>query len=247
MADWFENEAFWKELYPYLFSQKMFRLAEEQVDKVIRLAGVQGGTVLDLCCGPGRYSVLLAKKGYRVTGVDLSSFLLEKARKRAAAAGAQVEWVQSDMRNFIRDNAFDLVFNIFTSFGYFQNKNDDLKVLDNVFRSLKPGGTFLIDVNGKEIAARRLQPTIGDVMDDGSLLVQRPEVLDDWTRMRNEWIIIQGEKTKSFRFDLFVYSGQELRELLERAGFIAVQLYGSFDGEPYGLEAQRLIALARRP
>jgi len=247
MADWFENEAFWKELYPYLFSQKMFRLAEEQVDKVIRLTGFHGGAVLDLCCGPGRFSVLLAKKGYRVTGVDLSPFLLEKARKRAAAAGAQVDWVQSDMRDFVRENAFDLALNIFTSFGYFQDKNDNLKVLGNVFRSLKPGGIFLLDVNGKEIAARRLQSTIGEVMDDGSLRVERPEVLDDWTRIRNEWIIIQGEKTKTFRFDLFVYSGQELKEMLERAGFIAVQLYGSFDAEPYGLEAQRLIALARRP
>jgi len=247
MADWFENEAFWKELYPYLFSQKMFRLAEEQVDKVIRLTGFHGGAVLDLCCGPGRFSVLLAKKGYRVTGVDLSPFLLEKARKRAAAAGAQVDWVQSDMRDFVRENAFDLALNIFTSFGYFQDKNDNLKVLGNVFRSLKPGGIFLLDVNGKEIAARRLQSTIGEVMDDGSLRVERPEVLDDWTRIRNEWIIIQDEKTKTFRFDLFVYSGQELRELLERAGFIGVQLFGSFDGESYGLEAQRLIALARRP
>jgi len=247
MADWFENEMFWQELYPYLFSQRVFRLAEEQVDKVVRLAGFQGGSILDLCCGPGRFSVLLAQKGFSVTGVDLSPFLLQKARERAASAGAEVEWVRSDMRDFVRDKAFDLALSLFTSLGYFQDKKDDLKVLGNMFHSLRPGGICLVDVNGKERVARSLQPTIGEVMEDGSLMIQRPVVLDDWTRLRNEWTIVQGEKAKTFRFDLFIYSGQELKEMIEEAGFAAVKLYGSFDGEPYGAEAQRLIATARRP
>jgi ubiquinone/menaquinone biosynthesis C-methylase UbiE len=247
MAQWFENELFWKELYPYLFSQKVFRQAEEQVDKVLHLTGFQKGAVLDLCCGPGRFSTLLAKKGFRVTGVDLSAFLLEKAEERAAAAGVEVEWVRSDMRNFVREKSFDLALSLFTSFGYFEEKGDDLKVLGNMFRSLKPGGTCLVDLNGKERVARQLQPIIGEIIEDGSLIVQRPVVYDDWTRLRNEWIIIKDEKASTFQFNLIIYSGQELREMLEQAGFAEIKLFGSFDGEPYGSEAQRLIAKARRP
>jgi SAM-dependent methyltransferase len=247
MAEWFEDEAFWKELYPYLFSQKVFQQAEEQVGQVLRLTGFQKGAILDLSCGPGRFSVLLAKMGFRVTGVDLSAFLLGKAREKAAAAGVEVEWVRSDMRTFVRDKTFDLALSLFTSFGYFKDKKDDLRVLDNMFRSLKPGGTCLVDINGKERVSRLLEHTIAEKMEDGSLLVQRPEVFEDWTRLRNEWIIIKGERARTFRFDLTVYSGQELRELLERAGFVDINLYGSFKGAPYDSEAQRLIAKASRP
>lgn len=99
----------------------------------------------------------------------------------------------------------------------------------------------------KERVSRLLEHTIAEKMEDGSLLVQRPEVFEDWTRLRNEWIIIKGERARTFRFDLTVYSGQELRELLERAGFVDINLYGSFKGAPYDSEAQRLIAKARRP
>jgi SAM-dependent methyltransferase len=247
MAQWFEDELFWKELYPYLFSQKTFRQAEEQVDKVLQLAGCQKGAILDLCCGPGRYSVLLAKKGFSVTGVDLSLYLLEKARQNAATAGVAVEWVRSDMRDFVRENTFDLALSLFTSIGYFEEKEDDLKVLGNMFRSLKPGGACLVDINGKERVARQLQPLLGEIMEDGSLIVQRPVVYEDWTRLRNEWIIIEGEKARTFSFSLFVYSGQELKEMLARSGFVNIKLHGSFDGAPYDAEAQRLIATARKP
>jgi SAM-dependent methyltransferase len=247
MSHWFEDELFWKELYPYLFSQKTFRQAEEQVGKVLQLADCHKGVILDLCCGPGRYSVLLAKKGFSVTGVDLSPYLLEKAAEHAAAAGAAVEWVRSDMRDFVRENTFDLVLSLFTSIGYFEEKEDDLRVMGNMFRSLKPGGTCLVDINGKERVARQLQPLLGEIMEDGSLIVQRPVVYEDWTRLRNEWIIIKGEKARTFSFSLFVYSGQELREMLSRSGFVNVKLYGSFDGAPYDAEAQRLIATARKP
>ena len=129
---WFEDEEFWAKLYPFMFRDERFEIADEQVQKLIDLVAFDGSTVLDLACGPGRHSAALAKRGLQVTGVDLSSFLLDKARKRAVAERVEVEWVEKDMREFVRPGAFDLVINMFTAFGYFDDKEDDLKVLRNV-------------------------------------------------------------------------------------------------------------------
>ena len=76
MGEWFEDESFWSEMYPFMFPEERFHLADEQIDKALALVDYQGGDVLDLCCGPGRHSLALAKRGIRVTAVDRSEFLL---------------------------------------------------------------------------------------------------------------------------------------------------------------------------
>jgi len=174
-------------------------------------------------------------------------FLLEKAKEKAKSEGVSVEWVLEDMRHFIRPLSYDLVLNMFTSFGYFDDKNDDLKVLENVFVCLKPGGIFLIDVMGKERIAKILQSTISEVLDDGTIIVQRPEIFDDWTRVRNDWIIIKKNIAKTFKFHHTIYSGQELKDRMELVGFEAIKLYGNLDGSPYDSNAQRLVITGLKP
>jgi SAM-dependent methyltransferase len=244
MAEWFESERFWVDLYPFLFPEQKFQTAGEEIDKIVALTGFQGRRVLDLCCGPGRHTVVLAKKGYIVTAVDRTPFLLKKAQKRAQAEGVSVEWVLDDMRNFVRPDTYDLVVNLFTSFGYFDEKQDDIKVLQNVYASLKGGGVCVLELAGKEILARIFGPTSAERLPDGSMLVQCHEIFDEWTRIRNEWILIKDGKATSFKFHHTIYSGQELKDRLLQAGFSKVRLFGNLDGEEYGLAAQRLIATA---
>jgi SAM-dependent methyltransferase len=242
--EWFADDSFWAELYPFMFPEQRFRDTPEQIQKVLALAKPVGNTALDLCCGPGRCAIALAKTAFEVTGVDRTKFLLDKARAKARAAKTSIEWIQADMRDFIRADAFDLALIMFTSFGYFDDKNEDLQVLHNVLTSLKPGGICVVDVIGKEILAKVFQPTLSDVLPDGTKLIQRHEVFDDWTRIRNEWILIRKGKAKSFKFHHTIYSGQELKDRLLQVGFIDVKLYGSFDGDDYGPNAHRLIAVA---
>jgi SAM-dependent methyltransferase len=155
--------------------------------------------------------------------------------------------VLEDMRRYVRPLSYDLVLNMFTSFGYFDDKKDDLIVLRNVFTSLKPGGAFLIDVMGKESMAKILQPTMSNVLGDGTMIVQRPEIYDDWTRVKNNWTVIKGDRAKTFTFHHTVYSGQELKDRMEQSGFKNIKLYGNLDGSPYDSNAQRLVIIGFKP
>jgi len=246
MGEWFENESFWMEMYPFMFPEERFHLAEEHVEKILKLVGYSGGRVLDLCCGPGRHSIALAKRGIQVTAVDRSEFLLSKAKSEAAKSNLEIEFVSDDMRQFVHKAAFTLILNLFTSFGYFDDKEDDLKVLRNAHESLSPGGLILIDMMGKEPLAKRYQPTTSTQGPDGTLFIELHEISEDWTRCRNEWILVKSETAKRFSFQVRLYSGQELKDMLLKAGFEQVNVYGDLDGSEYGINAQRLIAVGRR-
>jgi SAM-dependent methyltransferase len=246
MAEWFEDESFWKATYPFFFNEDTFSQAEQQCDKIIELTGVGQGRVLDLCCGPGRFSLPLAERGFEVTGVDKSAFLLDKADELALSRGLDVEWIQRDMRDYIRPDHFDLIINMWTSFGYFGDRQEDRRVLDNLHKNLKPGGRLIIDTISKEILARIHEPTMTTQLPDGSLIIHRTEVIDSWTRVRSQWMVIRDDHVDRFTISHTIYSGLELRDLLEQAGFIEVTQYGGLDGKEYGLEAERLVAVARK-
>ena len=241
---WYEDDDFWRDNYHVMFSDEAFRRAAEDVDHLVSLIGTEPRLVLDLCCGPGRHSIPLAQRGIEVTAVDFSPFLLEKARENAHASGVSVEFVRSDMREFIRPKGFDAVLNLSTSFGYFPSRGDDIRVLSNVVASLRPGGAVVIDVIGKELQGRR-----GDrIMDlpDGSTCIQRVQISDEWSMLDSEWILVRHDSTRRYRFAHRLYSGLELRQAMEGVGF-EVALFGDLAGAPYGAHSLRLVALGRRP
>ena len=242
--EWFENETLWRELYPYVFPVERVAAAHGQVTRILALADVSQGAVLDLCCGPGRHAVEFARRGFTVTGVDRSPYLLERARESADAAGIRAEWVLDDMREFQRPAAFDLACNLFTSFGYFAREEDNLRVLRNVRQSLRDGGTFVMDMVGKEHMQRQGMKARRTQFADGAVLIQQPHVRDDWTRLESEWTVVKNRQSRSYRFEHHLYSGPELRDSLLKCGFDIVHLYGDLQGSPYVPEALRLVAVA---
>jgi ubiquinone/menaquinone biosynthesis C-methylase UbiE len=242
MTQWFEDESFWQEFYQFMFSEERFNTASEEVTKILERANFSGTKVLDLCCGPGRHAVELAKQNLQVTGMDKSNFLLNKAKEYAEQNEVEVSFIEEDMRNLNLPDSFDLIINIYTSFGYFEDKNEDLLVLKNIYHALKKGGTFLIDVMGKEVLAKIYQNTMSERVSEDYLFIGRPSIEDNWSRVKNEWMVIKNGKCKEYRFIHTIYSGQELKGLLETAGFKNIKLFGSFEGDEYGIDAKRLIA-----
>ncbi len=244
--DWYANEEFWAETYGYMFPASRFQAGAQDVERLIELTGCRSGALVDLCCGPGRHSVPFAKRGFEVTGVDRTTFLLEKARAFAAEEGVEVEWVAEDMRHFVRPEGFNLALSMLTSWGYFDDPEDNSKVLKNVHLCLKPGGVFVLDTIGKEVIGRIFQDTGSSELEGGGLLVMRREVIDDWSRMENEWIVIKDDGVRTFRLRHWIYSARELRSLLAAAGFARVDIFGDLDGNHYGPKSDRLIAVARK-
>ncbi len=246
-AKWFEDDAFWERFFPFMFPEASFVAAAESVPKIAALTGFSGGRVLDLACGPGRYAIPYALAGTTVTAVDRTRFLLDKGRERATRVVAQVEWLEADMREFVRPRTFDLALNLFTSFGYFDEQTDNVRVLENIHASLKPGGLFVFDHLGKELLAAKFQPTRSETLADGTVVIHRMSVVDDWSRIEGDWILIEGKDASTYTMRHWLYSGREIKDLFEAAGFGDIRLFGSFDGTPYGPSAQRLIAVARKP
>ena len=150
------------------------------------------------------------------------------------------------MRAFRRPAAFDLACSLFTSFGYFEQEQEDLEVLRNIHESLKPGGVLVMDVVAKERLARIWQHGLFSEFQDGTLLVMRPQVKADWCRIRNDWMLLKDGRYRTFSFEHTVYSARELRERMEATGFARVRVYGDLGGAPFGIEATRLVLVAHK-
>ena len=244
--EWFEDESFWRELYPYMFTEERWAAAPREVDQILALTGFEGRAILDVACGPGRHSVELAKRGYELTGVDRTAFLIEIGKDRARQAGVLVDWVQSDMREFVRPNSFDLALSMFTSLGYFETNEEERRVLRNIRESLRPGGTLLVEMAAKERLAEIWLPANRHNFPDGAVLFESREVYDDWSRIRQEWMLVKDGRARTFPFTHSIFSGRELKMELLACGFGEVRLFGDLLGSPFGMGALRLVALAKR-
>jgi len=199
-----------------------------------------------MCCGIGRHSLEFARLGYAVTGVDRTAAYLQTARQAAAAEGLEVEWVLADAREFVRPEAFDHAINLYTSFGYFEEPAEDRLMAENIFRSLRAGGSLMMDLMGKERLARIFIPRSWEQLPDGSLFLQERTIKDDWTWIEVRWILIEDGQQQEFALGHRLYDGAGLRALLLDAGFEMVDLYGDMAGAPYDNEARRLVAVARK-
>ena len=98
-VNWHQDDEFWTEMAPFMFGQDAWEDSSKQLSQALALMGLESpALVLDLACGPGRHSLEMARRGFRVTGVDRTTEYLEEARKRAKVEDLTIEFVQEDMR-----------------------------------------------------------------------------------------------------------------------------------------------------
>ena len=253
--EWFNDDDFWSRYAPIIFDDRRWEEVPAVVDGVTRLSAVSvcapGMKVLDLCCGMGRITAEFARRGFAATGVDITSSLLDAARDDAENENLNIEYILSDARSFVRPAFFDIAVNLYISFGYFEEAADDLLLTRNVYKSLKPGGSFIIETLGKEIAVRDF--TEGEWFERaGYAVLTEYEAVDSWAGLKNRWILIKntasGDQPRRIEktFVQRLYAASELRDLLFKAGFSAVEIYGSWDERPYDQDAEILIAVGRK-
>lgn len=211
------------------------------------LALPDGARILDLACGWGRHSIELARAGYRVTGLDLSPTLLARARKRAAAAGVEVEWVRADMREVGRAEEFDAVLSLYSSLGYFLDDEEDLRVLRGARDALRPGGLFLLETMHRDhVVGDYADRDWWETADGATVWVERE--FDAVEGISREWLRWRrGEETGEKFHALRIRNATEWAALLRRAGLEPVEWYGDWELAPFLHTSEALIAVARRP
>jgi SAM-dependent methyltransferase len=255
--EWFNDTVFWERYAPIMFDAGRWAEVPAAADGITRMArlssgrkpqpGASGGPrAADLCCGFGRISLELARRGFTVTGVDITQSYLDTAREDAAYEQLEIEFIQEDVRRFKRPGAFDLAVNLYISFGYFGREEDDRLFARNAFESLREGGCFIIETLGKEIAARDFIEA-DRFRQAGYLVITGYQAVNSWEGLRNRWTLIDKDGKKIERvFTQRLYAATELRRLLLDAGFSSVELYGSWEEGPYDQNAETLIAVGRK-
>jgi SAM-dependent methyltransferase len=221
-----------------------------EVEGVIKLLGLTPKSkILDIPCGYGRHSIELAKRGFKVTGVDLNNKHLSIAKKLAVKNSVLVKFKKENMLDLKRDSEFDAVLNLFFSFGFFKKEKDNFKVLKNFYRALRPNGQFLMhtDVNIPFIKAGKYQHDEVRILANGFSL----RIIDKYNslteRIDGAWIIKDrnGKEIKK-AYSVRVYAKDEFIQLCKRAGFKSCAAYSGWRKEQYSKEKQDMIIVARK-
>jgi SAM-dependent methyltransferase len=243
---WHQDDEFWQTMATMMFSEDRWESALEEVNALITLLDLtRKAKILDMGCGPGRHALELARHGFSVTGVDRTILYLNQAKQKVEQEGLEVEFVQADMRSFRRESSFDVALSLFTTFGYFEDPEENIKVLENLFRSLKEGGKLLMEMMGKESMARIFRQRDWREY-NGIIHLEERMVTSDWSRMKNRWIKIEEGMRHEFKVTHWIYSAAELREMLKGVGFQVVNIFGGLEGSPYDHKARRLVAVAMK-
>jgi SAM-dependent methyltransferase len=221
-----------------------------QCDFVLSALDLQpGARILDLCCGQGRHAIELARRGFRVTGFDLSEYLLCLARDCADKAEVACEFVRGDMREIPWDSEFDAVLNLFTAFGYLESDEEDERALQAIRAALRPGGLLLVDHHNRERTSSWLGNGRKDWWEGDGYMVLDQEDWDVRTSRitMTRTIIAPDGARRQTGFVLRLYSHSEWLAMFRRVGLEWVQSYGGYDGSDYAHDSRGLIIVARRP
>ena len=243
---WHEEDVFWEMLAPRMFTDSRRAQAPSEVQRILALMNLAtGARVLDLGCGAGLHAIEMVKQGCDVTGVDRTAAYLKQVSVLANQEELSMELVLDDMRSFQRSGAFDGIISLKSSFGYFEEPDEDILVLRNIKTSLKKDGVFFLDISGKEVLARGFPRRSWQELEDKSLLLEEHSVNGSWNRIDDHWILLKDGQRHEFRSGHRLYSASEITRLLKESGFGRVECFGDFSGAPYDQNAKRLVVVAR--
>jgi len=206
-----------------------------------------GSRILDVPCGQGRHSHLLAEAGYDVDGLDYSSHLLDVARKRGT--GSRLRYTRGDMRKLPArwKGRFDSVVNLFTSFGFFDNPQDDVRVIEEFARVLKPGGVLLWHGGSRDGVMSRFLARDWWKTNDGTMIAHERsfDPLSGLLTIESSWTGPQRKPGRRIH-RIRLYTATRLAELCAAAGLIVEEAWSGFDDRPLSRVSGEMMLLARK-
>lgn len=245
MSEWWEGffEGLWQEAQLALWSEDDNRAAADTIERAIGLQ--HSARVLDVPCGDERISLELADRGHDVTGVDLTERFLAQAGRKAEERGLLVQWERRDMRNLSFESEFEAALNFGGSFGYFDEPRN-ARVATGVYRALRPGGRFLIDIPSPETVFPRFRDRFWHAARD-VLVLSENRYDHETSRIEADWTVAAPDgRRESLHSSIRLYTYRELAGLLRDAGFASFEGFDVEDLEPFGLGASRLMLVATK-
>lgn len=217
-----------------------FALTAPEVEFLMRtLDAGAGARLLDVPCGNGRHAVELAKRGYMMTGLDLSEEFIAEAR----ATASDIRWVQGDMRSLPWTSEFDGAYCFGNNFGYL-SRVEAREFLAAVSRALKPGARFVLDTG---MAAESILPSLlktrwfrlGDIL---MLSENRYDAAE--SRLDIDYTFVRGGEVETRPTSSYVFTSGELCSMHREAGLRPMELFGSTNGDAYQLGSPRLLLVS---
>ena len=255
---WMEEYGFFGEFYlegdnseeGYLQTKKQ-TLKERtiaEVDGIINLLGLGNGVrILDIPCGYGRHSIELAKRGFSIVGSEINSVHLDKAKEISEKEKVEINFQKENMIDISYNFEFDAVINMFYSFGFFETDEENLKVLQNFYDALKPGGRLLFhtDVNIPRILNGKYKEDEERNLASGKKL----RIIDKYNpatkRIDGTWIIKDGGEIKK-DYSVRVYAKEEFIDICKKVGFAKFSAYGDWGGSEYSEDSEDMIIIAEK-
>lgn len=246
MSEWFKS-AFGRD-YMELYAHRDEQEATDLADLLWRELQLPDGVrIFDCPCGSGRHARAFAARGGSVTGLDLSLDLLEEAAKLSAQPG--ISYVRGDIRHLpFRPGSFNLLTNLFSSFGYFEQEEANESALRGMGELLAQGGWLVMDFLNAELVSQGLQPQTTRVMPDGRQVLEQRWIEELPHRRVNKRMLLletTGE-TREYLESVRLYTRDELEDLLQRCGLSVEKRFGTYRGAEIAPDSPRVILFSRK-
>ena len=234
--DWFDSK-----YYHLLYKNRDYNEAALFLDNISNEFKKKNARILDIACGKGRHAKYLNSIGFDVTGVDLSFNSIKYAKKYE---NKKLKFHQHDMRNVFEENKFDIVTNLFTSFGYFDDTLDNQKAINSMAGNLKKGGLLLIDfMNVKKVIMNLVASEI-KVIEDVKFKISREIINNHIIKTIN---VEDENKTFSHQEKVHCLTLFDFTLMLEKAKMKIVNVVGDYNLNHFNaLKSDRLIILAQK-
>ncbi len=235
--DWFDSP-----YYHILYKKHSCSEAELFIDNLIHFLKPESkAEFLDLACGKGRHSIYLNKKGYKVTGMDLSQESISYASK---FENEKLNFFVQDMRKINQVNKFNYIMNLFTSFGYFENEADDFETIKNLSKALRPNGIFVLDFMNVKKVLSNLVPA--EIKMSGGIEFTVTRTLENNFIIKRIHFSDNGQEY-NFQERVKAISLNEFEKYFTAGGLKIIHLRGSYNLEEFNPEtSDRLIIFAQK-